>query len=157
MNKEKSTNDDQRRDKIKSKNRNHKPDYIFSIVVNVLLIFIFGKLDGWISFINQSFNAVLWLFYISFFASIIINLVYLFFDSPWFKFTTQLIINIFSSIIIYTLYIVFPFDLNEVNINIAKIVLIILLFAIVISIIVEFVKLLLSIIKICSGEGGNEK
>ena len=125
--------------KIKKK-RNRTPDYIAAMVAHAILIYLFSRLPGWFSFLSESFSALLWLFYISYAAQIVFNFCYIFYDAKWFRSLTQLAVNIFSVVIFYSMLIIFPFNLNQANANIVRIIIYIVIFGVAIAVLVETIK-----------------
>jgi len=117
-----------------------RSSYIANIIIHVILIYVLGRLTSWFSFLNDSFNIILWLLYLSCFATIVINIIYLFFDQDWFKSASKLFLNLFSSIIIYTIIVIFPFDIAQSNVIITNIILYIILFGTIIGAIVELIR-----------------
>ena len=126
--------------------------YIVSIAVNIILIYIFNNLLNWhINFINESFISPLWVLNISFAAIILANIFYLIYDGMWFRSLCQVILNIISAAAIYTLYIVFPFNLDEPAAGNIRFVLIVFLVGIGIAIIVELIKFIYYFVRFITG------
>lgn len=123
----------------KSKKRDKTIDYIMSIVINVILIYIFSRLQAWFpNFLLPSFNALLWLFYISFIATIIINIIYLFYRARWFEKISQSLMALYSAVIIYSAIKIFPFGLNPANSRLFLIALYFIFVALLIACIAQF-------------------
>lgn len=129
------------KEKISKKKRNMTPDYIAAMVAHAILIYLFSRLTSWFDFLTESFNALLWLFYISYAAQIVFNFCYIFYNAKWFRAVTQLATNIFSAVIFYSMLVIFPFNLNEANANIVRIIIYVVIFGVSIAILVETVKL----------------
>lgn len=120
-------------------------EYIFSIVINIILISIWGRLPEWFPWIINSFVAVLPLFYISFTATIIANLLFLLSPGRRFVAFGKLVLNIFSIIVMISLYFVYPFDFSLLANywdQLARIVILVAIFGTAIATIVEFFNLL---------------
>lgn len=130
---------DQKR-KVKDKS---KPSvFIGAIIANAILIYVFNNLLNWyIPWLMQTFVTALWIFNISFGATILFNMLYLAYDAKWFRTLGQLCLNIISLAAISTLYQVFPFAVNTNHENNIRLFLIIILFCIFIAIVVELTKL----------------
>lgn len=126
-----------------------KVGYAFAVIVNAVLIWVFNNLLSWhIPFLENSFTAVLWLFNLSFLASIICNLLLLIHDPKWFHGFVRLISNSISFIVLLSLYFIYPFDFSvyqgaDWN-TLAKILIILSTVGTGIGIIVEFLMLIFS-------------
>lgn len=127
---------------------------IVNIIIHVILIFVVFNLQSWLTFLTSAFSAVAWLFYISYVLTIVANFFYLFIDSPWFKSLFQLVLNVYSIIIFYSLLKIFPFNLNEANQDIARIVIYVIIFGTTIGAIVELSRLIKLIGN--TGEGAHD-
>lgn len=118
-------------------------EYVANIIVNVILILIWGRLPEWFPFITNSFTAILPLFYISFFATLIANLIFLI-SGEWFIVSLlKFMLNIFSIVVMVSLYYIFPFDFSAYTANwalITKILILISIGGILIGTITEFTK-----------------
>lgn len=125
---------------ISCSHKEGKFSYIANVIIHIILISVLSRLTSWFGFLDDSFNIVLWLLYISYFATIIINIIYLFYDQEWFKSASKLPLNIFSSVIIYTTIIIFPFNIDQSNATITRIILYIILCGTVIGAITELVR-----------------
>lgn len=118
--------------------------YLVAIGIQFLAIWIIQKLPNWVNFLNGSYPAVMWLIIIGAAANIIVNFIYIFYDYRPFKSLLQFIINLYSFIVTYSIYIIFPFNFSSYNTNwdlIVRIFLIVAMVGIAIASIVEFVKI----------------
>jgi hypothetical protein len=119
-------------------------EYIVNILINILLFYVFSRLETWLPFLTDSFSAILPLFYISIGATIIANFVFLFFGYRLFVGLTKAALNIWSIIVLVSLYYIFPFDFSAyTNANwelIVKIFLMLVIFGTAIAAVVEIVK-----------------
>jgi len=117
--------------------------YIAAIIVNFILIWVFGQLPEWLPFLTNSFFAVLPLFYISFIATVIANILFLAIDSRVFQGLAKVLLNAWGVVVMISLYFVFPFDFSHYsNANwglILKIILLVGIFGTVLATIIEFV------------------
>ena len=87
--------------------------YIVAIVVNVImLIFVNNILEFDWDFIKSSFSECLPWIVFSIWVTIIINIIYIFFDKKWFKNLLEAISLIISLIVAWKVYTVFPFDFS---------------------------------------------
>ncbi|WP_321421655.1 hypothetical protein [uncultured Methanobacterium sp.] len=124
-------------------------EFIVAIVVNLIFLYIVNNLLSWnLSFIASSFQDVLWIFNISISATIIGNIIFLIYHPAWFRSIIRIILNILGFLVVYYLYIVFPFVFSNYLVTFSvKFALIVAMVVIVIATIVEMVKLILRIIK----------
>jgi hypothetical protein len=87
-----------------------RAEYIGSIVVNAVLIFVLNNLLKWnVQILKESYNACLWAINVALGASIIINFVFIFYDTEWFKHFMEVFTSITSLIALYVIYTIFPF------------------------------------------------
>ncbi|MFA5927238.1 MAG: hypothetical protein WCT32_04085 [Patescibacteria group bacterium] len=130
----------------KNKRKNRTIEYIVAIVINIVLIAIWGRLPQWLPFITDSFAAVLPLFYISFAATIAANMLFLVYDEVLFKATIKAALNILSIVVLITLDYVFPFDFSAYPGSeweiVARIVLVVSIIGTVIGTVVESLQIL---------------
>lgn len=128
--------------------------YIASIAVNIALVYIFNNLPSW-HWLKESFVVPLWIFNLSFVATILVNILYLTYDKKWFISLCQIPLNIISIIAIYTLYIIFPFSVNDQIAKNIHLAIIVVMVCIGIALITELIKFLYNFIRFLSGH--NEK
>ncbi len=122
--------------------------YVAAIVVNVILVFVFNNLLNWhIPWLTSEFIIPLWVFNVSFGATILFNIIFLIYNEKWLRTLSQLLLNVISLAVISTLYEIFPFSLSTTHEGWARIALIVMLIGILIAIIVEFIKLISYIIR----------
>jgi hypothetical protein len=121
-------------------------DHTVSIVVSIILLFIFNSLLSWrIPFLTDSYIKCLWAIDLSIGSTIIVNFVFLFYEKEWFRHLMHLFLDIFAMIAAYTIYSIFPFSFTEkVWQNIANIVLIVIIVVTGFSIIYEIIKTILA-------------
>ncbi|MGB9937002.1 MAG: hypothetical protein ACPK7O_04730 [Methanobacterium sp.] len=137
-------------EKIFKRNKSaKKSEYIASIIVNIILLYIFNNILSWnISFITEALNSILWIINLSIIAAIIGNVLLLVYDPQFFRNIIKIILNIFSLYAVYALYNVFPFVFSTGYITIAlQFALLITIIVLIIATIIEFLFLVLSIIK----------
>lgn len=123
------------------KQKNKTPEYIANAIVNLILIWVWSRFTTWLPFLTDSFAAVLPLFYISFAATIAANLMFLIYDAPVFKSLVKAALNIFSIVVMITLYFVFPFDFSAYHSNwdlIVRIIILVGIFGTAVGTVVEF-------------------
>jgi len=131
----------------KSLYRFRKIGYIAIIIFNIILLYVFNNLLNWhISFLKESFAAVLWLINVSIISTIAFNLLYIFYDQNWFKNFLEILLNLVSLLIFYSFYKIFPFQFSGQGNDMAKIVLIIFIILVVIVIIVNIIKFVYNIL-----------
>ncbi|MCL5072880.1 MAG: hypothetical protein M1308_18585 [Actinobacteria bacterium] len=119
-------------EKAEISHKRQRTGYITSIVINGIFIFVLNNLLNWnADFINASYNKCLWAINISLGASIIANLIFIFYDPEWFKHLLEVFTSIAALVALYVIYAIFPFTFrDEIWENILSIFLI---FAMVIS------------------------
>lgn len=120
-------------------------EFVGAIIANIILLYIVNNLLSWnLSFIAPSFQDVLWIFNISITATIIGNILFLIYHPGWFRSIIQIILNILGFTVVYYLYTVFPFILNNGWVVFAvKFALIVVMVVLVIVSIFEVVRLIL--------------
>lgn len=120
-------------------------EFVGAIIANIILLYIVNNLLSWnLSFIAPSFQDVLWIFNISITATIIGNILFLIYHPGWFRSIIQIILNILGFTVVYYLYTVFPFILNNGWVIFAvKFALIVVMVVLVIVSIFEVVRLIL--------------
>lgn len=134
-----------RREKEKN---SKKSEYIGAIVVNIILLYIFNNLLNWqVYFITNALNEVLWIINIAITATIIGNIIFLFFNPEWFRHILKIILNIFAFTAVYSIYSVFPFNFSSFLIDwSATIALIFIMLGITVATIIELFFLIISIL-----------
>lgn len=127
------------------KKKHGKSGYIAAIVINIILLFIFNMLPNWhISFLTNDYLSILWAINLSIGATIIFNLIYLFYDKGWFRHLSQIVMSVIALFVVFLIYAVYPFIFtNTVFSHWFRISLIIVMAGIGIAIIVELFKLIL--------------
>jgi hypothetical protein len=124
---------------------NRKIDYVVAIVVNVGLLYAANNLLAWNpAYITAKYADCLWAINLSGIANLAANTIFLFHDKSRFKGIAQIILNIIGLNFIYTLYTVYPFDFSSLPDldQAAKIAFITGIMGIVLSTIIEAVKLI---------------
>ncbi len=118
-------------------------EYIATIIVNIILLYIFNNLLNWnIHFVTSALNEVLWIINLSIIAAIIGNVLLLLYHPEWFRHVMKIILNIFALIAVYFLFTVFPFNFNNFILNAGLYVLLLLgIIGLGIAIVVEFFQL----------------
>jgi hypothetical protein len=123
-----------------------KPEFVVAVIVNIIMFYVVNNLVSWnISFIDASFNNILWIFNISIAANILANVAFLVYYSDWFRSIIQIILNIIGFVVVYYLYVVYPFIFSDAWVNYALIVVLVL--AMVVIVIATFVEALRFILK----------
>lgn len=119
--------------------KNNKSEYIVAIIFGLIALYIVNNLLNWhIYFITPALNQILWIINLSIVITIIGNAILLIFNPEWFRHLVKIIINIFSLISAYFVYIVFPFNFYNSFLNWGfSIFLLLVIVGIVIAIIVE--------------------
>jgi hypothetical protein len=125
-----------------------RSEYIFAIIVNLMIIYIVNNLLNWnLSFISSSFSQVLWAINLSIIVTILGNLLFLVYNPSWFRHLMKAIMNIFGLLAVYIFYKVFPLIISQTYIILTiKIVLIIIMVVVTLSIFFEIGKMLIGLI-----------
>lgn len=118
-------------------------DYLFAILLNLILLYIANNLIYWnLSFIAASFSNVLWAVNLSLIVAVVANVSFVLYDPRWFKICSKIIMNITALVAAFTLLTVFPFVINQFILELGlKILLIIGILASVVSILFQILKL----------------
>jgi len=127
--------------------RNRAGDYIFEIIVNIILIYLWGRLPQWFSFLNDSFYAVLPLFYISFTLTIVVNTVLIIASDTKLAHLLKTATNLIAVIVLTSIYYIFPFDFSSYSGNwelVARIIILLAIFGTTIATIVELIATIFS-------------
>ena len=119
-----------------------KIGYIFAIAFMILFIYILRHLRDWgVAWLNADFDKCLFYIELSIYVSIAAQVLFIIYDNRWFKHLIQGITNVFGALSIIMIYVIFPFNIGDVQwVKWVKIGLLIVFVITVISIIVEIVK-----------------
>ena len=125
----------------------HLDVYKRQIAGNLVLLYIVNHLMKWhVSFITEDFYKVLPYMNWSIGASIVVNILYIFFDQKFIRLGTMPVLNIISLLSVFMLFKVFPFDFKSVGMGIlnqiGKILLGLVVVGVIIGIIVDWYKLI---------------
>jgi hypothetical protein len=120
--------------------------YAAAAVVNAGLLFVVTNLLEWdlLPFLTNDFDRVVPIISVSLVATIVVNLIYLFFDPDWFKSLSQIGLLGISMAATVRMYRIFPFDFSAYEIDwatVTRVLLILGMVGIVVAIVVEAVKL----------------
>ncbi len=123
-----------------------RSEYIAAIIFNLVAVYIVNNLENWnVPFLADGWTACLWALNISIIAGIIGNFVLIFLNFPWFRALIQMVLNIISLVVLYTFYVIFPFDLSSGWELVIKIILLIGMVGTIIGTAVELGQILLVI------------
>ena len=93
-----------------AKKQNRKIGYLFTIVINAVLIYVFNNLLNWgVPFLTDDFTRVLWAFDISFGVTIFLNFTYLIHDGIRYRHLGQMVMAVIAIFVLWLLLIIFPF------------------------------------------------
>ncbi|MDD1763976.1 MAG: hypothetical protein LUQ70_04615 [Methanobacteriaceae archaeon] len=125
-----------------------RASFVVAIIVNLILIYIVNQVPNWdISFITSSWSETLWILNLSLVVTIIGNFLFLFYHRQWFRSLAQIVMNVFVFWAVLTLYNVFPFTFSQsYMVFVTWLVLILIMVGVFISILVEMVKLVVSLL-----------
>ena len=116
--------------------------YVIAMAVNAAMLFVAQNLYGWDIFpwLTSDWEEVVPIISFSLTASILVNLIYLAYDAPWFKSLTQAILAGIALFVTIQVYRVFPFDYSAYDFNweaVTKVLLIVAMVALTIGMIAE--------------------
>lgn len=116
--------------------------YIVSIIILVILLYIFEHLYEWgVPFLTEEYNDLLWYIRLSFYASIAMNVVFLMYDPKWLKHLLQAAANVFGALSVIMFYVIFPFDFHADQVSkIVRIILLVIMIIMLLSIVIELIK-----------------
>lgn len=89
--------------------------YAVAVGVNIALLMIVNNLLdwGWPRFLTNEFERVLPWVNVSLGATIVVNLLYMAYDTDWFKSAWQVVLSLISLAVLVRTYRVFPFDFSD--------------------------------------------
>jgi hypothetical protein len=116
--------------------------YFVTIIVLLVVMYVFNHLYIWgVSFLTEDYNAWLFYFQMSIYASIAIHAVFLVYDSRWFRHLLKAAANVFSALSAIMLYVIFPiYFASDTAMKTLRIVLLVIMILSIVSILVELVK-----------------
>ncbi len=122
--------------------------YAVAVAVNAALLYVIIVRPGWQSapWLTDDVTQVLWLVYLSLFASVVANALYMIYDRRRFKAMCQMIIAFINVVAALRILQVFPFDFSAYSFpwdTLTRWILILVIVGSGISFIVEFVRLVL--------------
>jgi hypothetical protein len=123
----------------------HRFGYAVAIAVNAAMLYVAQNLLTWnlFSWVTEAWEDVLPIVSFSLLFSILVNLIYLAYDQPWFKALTQAIVGGIGLMVTIRIYQVFPFDFSAYAFDwtvVAKAALILAMVGTTIGMIVEAAK-----------------
>lgn len=116
--------------------------YVVAVFVNAVLLWVVNNLEEWdvVPWLKDDFSRVVPIINVSLVASLVVNLIYLGYDTAWFKSLTQIVLLAISMAVMVRMYSVFPFDFSAYDFDweiVARVVMIIAMVGIGIALIVE--------------------
>jgi len=101
-------------EEIISKHTGRRIGYAVAVAVNVAFLVIVNNIVdwGWLPWLTEDFSDVLPIMNASLIASIVVNVVYIAYDRPWFKGLTELGLLVIALIVTIRFWQVFPFDFS---------------------------------------------
>lgn len=137
-------------EKSDRKKKNTTGEYIASIIVNIVLLYVANNLLAWNTpHLAEGFTASLWILNISLVVTIIFNLIFLVVNPKWLVSLGQAITSVISAIALYTFYVTFPLDFTGGNEQLAKVIII---FALIATLIGALVQTILFILRLAKSE-----
>ena len=95
--------------------KNRKAEYIATIIVNLIWLFIINKVPDWdLKFINDRYMAVLWALNLNVFIQIGGNLIMLIFSLRFVRYLAKMVMEAANFFVMLLLYYIYPFDFSEV-------------------------------------------
>ena len=88
--------------------------YAVAALVNAVLLYLVNVQPGWqvLPFLTDGMDDVLGVVNLSLTATLVVNLVYLGYDPPWFTAACQVVLSAISLVVAVRLLQVFPFDFS---------------------------------------------
>jgi hypothetical protein len=134
--------------------------YVVAVAVNIGLLYVVNNLLEWgvPEFLTDDFERVLPIMNFSIVVTMLVNLVYLFFDPTWFKSVTQIVLSVIGLIVVVRLYRVFPFDYSAYEFYefewevVTRVVLVLIMIGISIGIIVTTARFVAELVR-AQGDG----
>lgn len=126
-------------------NNRAKSGYIANMVIHAIFLYVIFQIRSWVTFLTDGSEAIIWMLAISYAATILLNLIYIFYYRSWFKSLSQLALNVYNIIIFYTLIKIFPFELDDNYLLIARVIIYVALFGTAIGAVVELGKFIRAI------------
>jgi len=123
-----------------------RTEIVFSLIANVLLMFIVNNLLNWnLAFVLPKFKNVIWAANLAFGVAILGYLFLLIADGSRKEAVTKITINLFWLNFSYVLYLVFPFDFAAIGIDwlnpLLKFLIVFSIIAMIIAILIEISKI----------------
>jgi hypothetical protein len=139
--------------KVEPSRTGRRIGYVIAAAINVALLYFVNNLLNWdlSPFLTDDFERVIPLINVSLVATIVVNVIYLFFDRRWFKSLTQIGLAGIAMAATVRLYRVFPFDFSAYDFawaTLARAVLIIAMVGMAIAIVAETVKLIVRLARL---------
>jgi hypothetical protein len=99
--------------------RARKIGYVVGFMVNSIMLFLVNVRPGWreLSFLTEDFVDILWLINLSMVSSAVVNLIYLWYDPPWYKSLCQVAVSAIGLAAATRTLQVFPFDFSAYSFN----------------------------------------
>ena len=122
--------------------------YVIAILLNLLFLSVANNLLRWrVPFITAQWSLVLWAVNLSTVASILAYVLFLAFDPPWFKHLVQIGLNVFSLLVLYLTYMIFPFNFGGGLDTLVRFALIVALAGAAIAALVEMGALVMGLVR----------
>jgi hypothetical protein len=139
----KTTNNSRLKNFLSKDKEKDRSEFIAAIIINIILWFIVNNLLNWnLSFISPTFIQVQGIIYLLITTTILINIIFLFYQATWFRNLLKMITDILGILVAYTLLVVFPFILNEVLALVLTILLILAIIGGIIGLIIHLLKVI---------------
>jgi len=93
--------------------------YAVSVVVNLVLLYVINVGPGWqqLPFLTDAFADVLVVVNLSMLATLVVNVVQIFYDPQWFVALGQLVLSAIALVVAIRLLEVWPFDFSAYSFN----------------------------------------
>lgn len=119
--------------------------YVVAIAVNAAMLYIAQNILAWdvLPWLTAEWEEVLPIISFSLTVSILVNLIYVAYDAPWFKSLTQAIMAGIGLAVTIQLFRVFPFDFSAYEFNwsaVTKVILVLIMIGITLGMITEAVR-----------------
>lgn len=121
-------------------------EYVIAVAINAAALYgVYNILDwAWAPFLTEDFNRVIPILTFSIGATILANVLYMFYDPVWFKSITQVALLTIAMFVTGRIWQVFPFDFSAYDFpwtGTARAILVITIIGIMLGMISELVRL----------------
>ncbi len=126
--------------------KDKRAEYYVNIIIGIILLFIWGRLPNWFSFLTGAYSSVLVFLYIGSVVTVLLNLSFLMLKNITYKQVAKSLLNIYNAVVMYVVYKVFPFDFSSYQTNWSEIIGVVLIVLIVLTLLAALVEMVKAIL-----------